>query len=39
MPQLGTMMPNKEREESIPSIHTDAIARVAGLLARVIGTR
>jgi len=39
MPQLGTMMPHKEREESIPSIHTDAIKRVAVLFARVIGTR
>jgi hypothetical protein len=24
MPQLGTMMPKKEREESIPSLLTDA---------------
>ena len=24
MPQLGTMMPHKEREESIPSLKDDA---------------
>jgi len=39
MPQLGTMMPHKEREESIPSIHSDARKHAVHLRARVIGTR
>ena len=39
MPQLGTMMPIKEREESIPSLQRTLIANAERLFSEGISVR